>query len=155
MPLTAQETRQMPSTGHEARIFIAISRSVALFVLSPVCVVACHSSVRIAANDLPGLYVVRTGKVTDTLRLEAAGLVHHRLWDESGLAVSESGNWKLADYPDGDEAVEFHGISPVADRPSPHASKPGWWLTRVGRDRGGRITLMLDRDVNLVYTRTD
>ena len=145
----------MPSTGCETPIFITIRRSVALFVLSLACAVACHSSARIAANDLPGLYVVRTGKVTDTLRLDTAGLVQHRLWDESGLTVSESGNWKLAEYPDGDEAIEFHGITPVADRPSPHASKPGWWLTRVGRDRGGHITLMLDRDVNLAYTRTD
>jgi len=131
------------------------ARSVPFFFLVLVSALACSSSAPVTENDLPGLYVVRTGRVTDSLQLEATGQFQHRLWDDTGLAISETGNWVASHFPDGDKSVEFHGMSPFAARPAPHAPRPGWWLTRVGRDRNGRVTFLLNRDLNLVYTRTD
>jgi hypothetical protein len=98
---------------------------------------------------------VQTGAVDDTLLVQADGQFHHRLWDNTGLAVSETGKWTMSRYPDGDQAVEFTGISPVAARQAPHSSHPGIWLTRVSRGHAGRVTFMLNRDLNLVYTRSE
>lgn len=133
----------------------SVARSVPFFFLVLVSALACSSSAPVSENDLPGLYVVRTGRVTDSLQLEATGQFQHRLRDDTGLAISETGNWVASHFPDGDKSVEFHGMSPFAARPAPHSPRPGWWLTRVGRDRNGRVTFLLNQDLNLVYTRTD
>ena len=54
----------------EKNVFI----TVALFVL-----LACRSSAPVTANELPGSYVVQTGKVTDTLSLRTDGEFQHHL----------------------------------------------------------------------------
>ncbi len=131
----------------------SIALSALLLGISFIC--SCDSSMPVSGSELPGLYVIQSGSVTDSIRLEPNGRFEHHLWDDSGLAISEIGTWTRSHYPDGDFAVDFSGISPFADRSAPHVSHPGFWLTRVGRTRNGQVTLMLNRDLNLVYSRKD
>jgi hypothetical protein len=114
---------------------------------------ACHESAPVSREQVGGVYVVRSGSVVDTLEIGKEGTFKHRLWDESGLAFAEAGRWTMSKYPDGDVAVEFDRITPIADRPSPHRSAPGIWLARLARNDADAVTIMLNRDLDLSYIR--
>jgi hypothetical protein len=115
---------------------------------------ACQQhSEPVSRDQVGGVYVVRTGNVVDTLVVGSDGVFNHRLWDENGLAFVERGHWTMSTYPDGDTALEFDRITPIADRAGPHRSAPGVWLGRVGRTGSGAVSLMLNRDLGLSYVR--
>jgi hypothetical protein len=121
-----------------------------------VCVLAyalgCNSSAPVTEKDLPGLYVAKARSVTDSLRLEPGGQFQHRLWDDNGLAISESGSWSTSQSAKGANTLEFRNISTLANGLSLHVAKPGWWITTVDRDHNGRVTIMINADLGLVYT---
>jgi len=111
----------------------------------------CQSSQPISSAELPGNYAMRLENSTDSLELRKNGEYHHRLWDGGNLAINESGNWSFT-TKDGDPAVELSKFSSVIDLPPPHRPAPGWWIAPMGRDRTGRVFILVTRDIGLRYT---
>jgi len=124
-----------------------------LIAIVPFMLTGCANNTPVTQNEVPGVYVLSHDGVTDTLVLSRDGSFDHHLWDGVTLSIQETGKWRQSEYPDKGAAVEFSGISPFADRPAPHARAPGTWLARLGRNRSGTITLMVNRDIGLAYER--
>ena len=130
-----------------------VRATVLVFSLTVICCQTAEKS--ISQSDLPGLYVVHLNSVIDSLSLAADGSFNHSVWNDGTQAFAEKGTWRMSQYPDGELAVEFTGISPVVGRPAPFTSRPGLWLSRATRDRAGAVTLLLNRDTKLFYVRAD
>jgi hypothetical protein len=113
---------------------------------------ACSKSQPVTAVDIPGHYSLSFARSTDSLELRENGTYHHQVWDGANLAFAESGNWTFT-TKDGDPAVEFSKFSAgVSDLPAPHRPEPGWWIAPMRRDRAGKVTILVTRDIGLHYT---
>ena len=126
--------------------------SAAFFLFMLAGIVGCGSSPPVTENDLLGLYVVKAREITDSLRLNPGGSFQHHLWDNAGLAISERGSWAPRRSRQGDNTIEFRNISTPADGFSPRVPRRGAWITTVGRDRSGNVTITINADLGLAYT---
>ncbi len=127
-------------------------RSALLFSGLILTVQACRSSTAVTSAEMPGRYGMRYLDSTDSLELRDNGEYHHRRWDAGNLAVDESGSWTFT-TKDGDPAIELSKFSTGIILPAAHRPPPGWWMAPVGRDRLGRVFILVMRDIALRYTK--
>jgi hypothetical protein len=100
--------------------------------------------------EVPGLYVLESGGVTDTIQILPGGDYQHTRWDKNRRILNESGSWATAMHPDG-PAIEFSRFTTF--QPPAGPAVRGFWLSLVGRDHKGRITLDVNSDLDLNFTR--
>jgi hypothetical protein len=96
------------------------------------------------------VYVLNSDAETDTLQIFSGGKYQHTRWNKSGGQLRESGDWVLAFHPDG-PAVEFTQFTGI--QVFPKSAGRGVWLSLLGRDRSGHVTLDVNSDLGLHFTR--
>ena len=103
-----------------------------------------------AAGEVPGLYVLESENEKDTLEIRPNGQYRHTQLRDHAPPIQEVGGWSFAQRPDG-PAVQFSKFTAVE---LPHtATGKGWWLALLARDRNGRVTLDVNSDLGLSFTR--
>jgi hypothetical protein len=121
-----------------------------LFSFAFIVVVLSCKTEPVQPAEVPGVYVLNSNAETDTLQILSGGKYEHTRRNKNGVQLRESGDWVLAFHPDG-PAVEFTQFTAV--QVFPRSPSRGVWLSLLGRDRSGHVTLDVNSDLGLHFTR--